>query len=252
MKVLITLSYIGTQYHGFQVQKNALTVCQVLQDALEHLYGTRPPVKGCSRTDAGVHALAYCVSYVQPKPIDPYKLPLAINRFLPPDIRVRSAQIVPDDFHARYSSVSKEYVYRLHNSAIDDPFMTPYAWRLATPLDADKMAAAAEYVVGRHDFRAFMSAGSDMEDTVRTVHFFHVKREGEEIRFHICADGYLYNMVRILVGTLVEVGAGRMQVEEMAQVLESGDRGRAGDTVPATGLMLYKVHYPEEGKTESL
>ena len=252
MKVLITLSYIGTHYHGFQVQKNALTVCQVLQDALEQLYGTRPPVKGCSRTDAGVHALGYCVSYTQPKPIDPYKLPLAINRFLPPDIRVRRAREVPEDVHARYSSVSKEYLYCLHNSAIEDPFQAPYAWRLATPLDADKMAQAARAAEGRHDFRAFMSAGSDMEDTVRTVHFFRVERTGEDIRFHICADGYLYNMVRILVGTLVEVGAGRMRPEEMSVVLQSGNRSLAGDTAPAKGLFLYKVHYPDEGKTESL
>jgi tRNA pseudouridine38-40 synthase len=243
MQVCITLRFDGTEYHGFQVQKNALTVCQVLQDALERLYGVRPPVKGCSRTDAGVHALGYCVSYMPPKPIDPYKLPLAINRFLPPDIRVCAARLVGDDFHARYSAVSKEYVYRLRNSAVDDPFTMRYAWRLATPLHVEAMQQAAQYFVGTHDFRAFMSAGSDIEDTVRTVHFFTVKREGEEVRFHICADGYLYNMVRILVGTLVEVGAGRMQPQQAQAVLQGCNRSLAGDTVPAKGLFLYRVNY---------
>ena len=131
-------------------------------------------------------------------------------------------------------------------------FEMPYAWRLATPLNVNEMARAAQMVVGTHDFRAFMSAGSDMEDTVRTVQFFHVTRSGEDILFHICADGYLYNMVRILVGTLVEVGAGRMVAEKMADVLKSGNRSLAGDTVPAKGLFLYKVHYPDEGKKKEL
>ena len=246
MKVLITLSYDGTEYHGFQVQKNARSVCQTLQDALEQLYGCRPPVKGCSRTDAGVHALEYGVSYIQPKPIDPYKLPLAINRFLPADIRVNRARQVPEGFHARYSAVSKEYCYRLRASAVDSPFDQRYCWRLSQRLDYQAMHKAAQYAVGTHDFRAFMSAGSDMEDTVRTVQFFRVERDGEMITFHICADGYLYNMVRILVGTLVEVGAGRMAPEEMAAVIQARDRSRAGDTAPAKGLFLARVNYPQE------
>lgn len=243
MHVLITLAFDGTRYHGFQVQKNALAVCEVLQNALEQLYGTRPPVKGCSRTDAGVHAVAYCVSYTQPKPIDPYKLPLAVNRYLPPDVRCKAARQVPEGFHARYDAVSKEYVYRLHNSPVDDPFQSAFCWRLAAPLDEEAMARAARYVEGSHDFAAFMSVGSDIEDTVRTVHFFRVERRGEDIRFHICADGYLYNMVRILVGTMVEVGTGRMSPEELPAVIESKTRARAGDTAPAKGLFLYRVNY---------
>lgn len=247
MQVLLTLAFDGTRYHGFQVQKNALSVCEALQDALERLYGVRPPVKGCSRTDAGVHALGYCVSYTQPKPIDPYKLPLAVNRFLPPDIRVKRAREVPPGFHARYSAVSKEYRYRLFNSAVDDPFWRDYCWRVAAPLDADAMQQAARLAQGTHDFAAFMSVGSTIEDTVRTVHFFRVQRQGEWIECHICADGYLYNMVRILVGTLVEVGARRMAPEAMADVLAGRDRARAGDTAPAKGLFLAQVNYEFEG-----
>lgn len=245
-KVLITLSYDGTRYHGFQVQQNALTVCEVLQNALQQLYGTRPPVKGCSRTDAGVHATGYCVSYEQPKPIDPFKLPLAINRFLPPDVRVHHARWVDDDFHARYSAISKEYRYRVRASAVDSPFDSAYCWRIARKLDVAAMQQAAQYAVGTHDFCAFMSTGSKVEDTVRTVFFFRVEQEGEIITFHISADGYLYNMVRILVGTLIDVGAGRKRPEEMKQVIEGKDRSKAGDTAPAKGLFLHCVHYPEE------
>lgn len=243
MHVCITLQFNGTRYHGFQVQQNALSVCEVLQNAMERLYGARPPVKGCSRTDAGVHALAYCVSYAQSKPIDPFRLPLALNRFLPPDIRVLAAREVPQGFHARYSATRKEYQYRLHNSAVDDVFARDTSWRLATPLDLPAMQEAAQLLCGTNDYAAFMSAGSKIEDTVRTVFFFTLEKNGCDITFHICADGYLYNMVRILVGTLVEVGAHRMTVQGARAVLESKNRANAGDTAPAKGLFLYRVHY---------
>lgn len=250
MHVCITLRFVGTQYHGFQVQKNAITVCEVLQNALERLYGTRPPVKGCSRTDSGVHALGYCVSYTQPKPIPERKLPLAINRFLPDDVRVTAARQVAPDFHARYSARSKEYLYRIHNSAVADPFQNGLCWRYPVPLDAQAMQRAADQLVGTHDFAAFMSSGSDITDTVRTVHFARVRRVGEDIVFHVCADGYLYNMVRIFVGTLVEVGAGRMPSEQMADVIAGKIRAAAGDTAPAQGLFLYRVNYPEDGESQ--
>ena len=243
MHVLITLRFVGTRYHGFQVQKNALSVCEVLQNALERLYGTRPPVKGCSRTDAGVHALGYCVSFFQPKAIEPRRLPLAVNRFLPEDIRAVAAREVPDDFHARYSAESKEYLYRIHNSAVADPFQNGLCWRVPALLDTNAMARAAEYFIGTHDFAAFCSVGSDVVDTVRTVRFARVSRAGDDITFHVCADGYLYNMVRIMVGTLVEAGAGRMPPERVRDILAGKDRGAAGDTAPPQGLFLYRVNY---------
>lgn len=242
---LLTLAFKGTQYHGFQVQQNALSICTVLQNAMETVFGTRPDVKGSSRTDAGVHALGYGVSFFAPKPIAALKLPLALNRFLPADIKVQAAREVPQGFHARYSAVSKEYIYRIRNSAIESPFDADTAWRFSAPLDADAMAAAAQLAVGTHNFAAFMSAGSKIEDTVRTVHFFTVRREGDNITCHISADGYLYNMVRILVGTLVEAGLHRMRPEQMTQIIAGEDRAAAGDTTPAKGLFLYKVNYPE-------
>lgn len=245
-RVCLTLAFRGTNYHGFQVQANALSVCEVLQNALQALYGVRPPVKGCSRTDAGVHALGYCVSYDPPKSILPAKLPLALNRFLPADVRVLRARFVADDFHARYSAQSKEYVYHIRNAAVDDVFTQGLTWRVTPPLDAAAMDAAAQLLCGTHDYAAFMAAGSSITDTVRTVYFFRVTRTGEDITFHICADGYLYNMVRILVGTLVEVGAHRMAPADVQAVLAGRRRAAAGDTAPAEGLFLYRVHYPDD------
>ena len=153
---------------------------------------------------------------------------------------------MPEDFHARYSAKSKEYIYRIHNSAVADPFQNGLCWRFPGPLDAGRMERAAQYLVGKHDFVSFMSSGSDIADTVRTVYFAHVRREGDDITFHVCADGYLYNMVRIFVGTLVEAGAGRMPPERVRDILEEKKRSLAGDTAPAQGLFLYKVNYSEE------
>lgn len=246
---LITVSYVGTRYHGFQVQTNALSVCTVLQDAMEKLFGSRPDVKGCSRTDAGVHALGYCVSFFAPKAMPAAKLPLALNRYLPHDVRVISAREVPQDFHARYSAQSKEYIYRIRNSAVDNPFDTQAVWRVSRRLDVQAMQQAARYAEGTHSFAAFMSAGSKITDTVRTVHFFTVTQQDDIITCHICADGYLYNMVRILVGTLIEAGTHRMPPQRMQEILASGQRSQAGDTAPACGLLLYRVNYSTESIT---
>ena len=248
MHVCITLRFAGTRYHGFQVQKNALSVCEVLQNALESLYGVRPPVKGCSRTDSGVHALGYCVSYTQPKPIPPRKLPLAVNRFLPDDVRVTEAHRVPEDFHARYAAHTKTYLYRIHNHPIDSPFDAAYYTRVPRRLDEAAMQAAAQQFVGTHDFLALCAAGSSAAahgDTVRTITDCHVTRRGDEVDIEVTADGYLYNMVRILAGTLCEVGAGRLRAADIPAILASRDRSRAGPTLPAKGLFLKCVDYPE-------
>ncbi len=245
--VLVTMAFRGTQYHGFQVQENALGVCTVFQDAIERVFGSRVDVKGCSRTDSGVHALRYCVSFHVDSGIPMFKLPLALNAHLPTDIRVLSAQVVPDDFHARYSAVAKQYVYRLHNSQMSSPFSEGLCWRLGAPLSLEPMQRAAAAVVGTHDFASFMSGGSKIVDTVRTVFDFRVEKQGDDFLFTICADGYLYNMVRILVGTLVEIGTGRMRADAMQAVIAAAERSAAGPKAPAQGLFLDRVFYDMDG-----
>ena len=176
------------------------------------------------------------------------KLPLALNQHLPPDIRVLDAQPVPEDFHARYAAHTKTYLYRIHNHPIDSPFDAAYYTRVPRHLDEARMQAAAQQFVGRHDFLALCAAGSSAAahgDTVRTITDCHVTRKGDEIDIEVTADGYLYNMVRILAGTLCEVGAGRLRAADIPAILASRDRSRAGPTLPAKGLFLKCVDYPE-------
>lgn len=204
---LLTLAYDGTNYCGFQVQPNGRSVTQTFQDALQAVLGSRPDIKGCSRTDAGVHALGFKLNFHADTRIPAAKLPLALNQHLPPDIRVLDAQVVPEDFHARYAAHTKTYLYRIHNHPIDSPFDAAYYTQVPRHLDEARMQAAAQQFVGRHDFLALCAAGSSAAahgDTVRTITDCHVTRKGDEIDIEVTADGYLYNMVRILAGTLCE------------------------------------------------
>ncbi len=205
---LLTLAYDGTNYCGFQVQPNGRSVAQTFQDGLEAVLHSRPDIKGCSRTDAGVHALGFALNFHAETRIPPEKLPLAINQHLPPDIRVLCARVVPEEFHARYAAHTKTYLYRIHNHPIDSPLMK-ILHLVPRRLDVDAMQRAAEQFVGKHDFLALCAAGSSAAahgDTVRTITDCHVTRKGDEVDIEVTADGYLYNMVRILAGTLCEVG----------------------------------------------
>ena len=254
MNFLLTLAYDGTNYCGFQVQPNGRSVAAVFQDALEAVLGTRPDIKGCSRTDAGVHALGFRLNFHADTRIPPEKLPLALNQHLPPDIRVLAARVVPEDFHARYAAHTKTYLYRIHNHPIDSPFDAAYYTRMPKHLDEVRMQAAAQQFVGTHDFLALCAAGSSAAahgDTVRTITDCHVTRRGDEIDIEVTADGYLYNMVRILAGTLCEVGAGRMQPEQIPGILAGCDRSQAGPTLPAKGLFLKCVEYPDMKENHS-
>ena len=245
----LSLAYLGTGYHGFQVQQNALTVTPVVQDAIAAVVGSREEIKGCSRTDAGVHALAYCVSFFTDSKIPCEKLPLALNAHLPQDVRVFAAREVPEGFHARYSCISKAYLYRIRNAPTDSPFSREVCWRVWPRLALEPMQRAAALLCGCHDFSSFMAAGSSIEaqggSTVRTVHSFTVQQRGSEFRLFVEADGYLYHMVRIMAGTLVEVGAGRMKSEQIPRILAACDRGAAGPTAPAKGLALARVRYDD-------
>lgn len=246
MNILLWLAYKGTNYSGFQVQPNGVTVCAVVQDAMQSVFGTRPDVKGCSRTDAGVHARRFALNFHYDGRIPVQRIPLALNARLPMDVRALAAQQVPDDFHARYAAHAKTYHYRLRCSAVDDPFDYETCHRVNGPLNLAAMQAAASHFAGRHDFLALCASGSSAAahgDTVRTITACTVQQDGELYTLSVTADGYLYNMVRILAGTLCEAGAGRLDPAEIPAILESRDRSRAGPTLPAKGLFLKCVEY---------
>ncbi len=247
MNYLLWISYKGTRYAGFQVQPNAPTVCAVLQDAMQAVLGQRPDVKGCSRTDSGVHARRFALSFCYTGKVPMAKLVPALNAHLPPDIRAVDIQPVPDDFHARYAAHAKTYHYYILNARVDDPFTFDTCYRVGPPLDVAAMQAAAKQFVGTHDFSALCASGSSAAahgDTVRTITDCTVIQSGNQIVISVTADGYLYNMVRILAGTLVDAGLHKRTPESILPLLESRDRRQAGPTLPAKGLFLEKVEYP--------
>lgn len=238
----LTLKFKGTAYCGWQVQKNALSVQTVVQNAVEDIFKTRLGITGCSRTDSGVHANEY-VCHIRCAPeFEIGKLPLAINSRLPKDIAVISAISVDDSFHARYSAKGKEYVYRIWNSQIHNPFFTDMALHYPKPLDCVKAAEIASGVVGKQDFSSFMAAHSKIEDTVREIWYFKVEREGDFVNFIVAADGFLYNMVRIICGTILRSLRGHITVP-ISTIINAKDRNFAGATLPAHGLYLNKIFY---------
>ena len=244
MRILLELSYLGSNYAGFQVQPNKPTVQSKLQDALEAVYGERLPVRGCSRTDSGVHAKQYFATYDAARHIPTEKIPLALNCHLPCDIAVRSSELVPESFHVRHDVLWKEYRYTLYNSRIRDPFIEGRACRLNrvfSSSELERMRDAARLIVGRKDFRAFMSEGSSITDTVRNVLRLDIFVDRDLIYIDVAADGFLYNMVRIIVGTLIDVARGRFAPDEVADIIASRDRKRAGFTAPPEGLCLERV-----------
>ena len=245
--LLITIRYVGTGYHGFQVQQNALTVCQVFQDGVEKLLGKRWEVKGCSRTDSGVHARRFCLSMKTDSTIPPMGLVRGLNRLLPPDVAVVDCREVPEDFHARYSCRGKRYAYRFHNSLLRDPFLEGRVYRCGKALDDPAMDRAAKAFLGTHDFSAFCSAGGSVEDKERTIFQSQVRRQGELVTFEVAGDGFLYNMVRIMAGTLLQVGEGRLAPEELPRIIASRDRKQAGETLPPWGLFLEEIYYDLPG-----
>lgn len=238
---LLTLAYNGTHFAGFQVQKNARTVQSVMQDAIEKLYGERLPVVGCSRTDAGVHARDYKLTYHADARLLPERIPAALNAHLPDDIAVENAVIVLEDFHVRHDVYEKEYEYVICNTPYRDPFSQNTAYHYRRPLDADLMDRAAQAFLGTHDFRAFMASGSDIADTTRTVRSVSVTRAEDFVYLRIAADGFLYNMVRIFVGTMLAVAEGKIAPDDIPHIIDSRDRKNAGITVPAHGLYLNRV-----------
>lgn len=256
MKILLYVSFLGTAYCGYQTQPNGDTVQKRLNEAAAALFGYPCDIVGCSRTDSGVHANMFCATVSKKGenclettiPID--SVPRALSSYLPEDISVFAAEEVDNDFHPRYGVHHKEYVYRIWNHPIRNPFLKDRAWHCPKLINDEALCAmneAAKSWVGTHDFASYMAAGSKVTDTVRTVLDAEVVRGEEgEILFRVSADGFLYNMVRIFVGTLVDVGYGKLTPEDVKQITAACDRSKAGQTAPAHGLYLNRVTYPKK------
>lgn len=242
-RILLTLSFDGTAYHGWQIQPNGITVQETVQNALLKLLGAPHGVTGCSRTDAGVHAREFCCHIDCADNIPDTAFLRGLNSLLPPDIAVKSLKEVAPDFHARYSAKGKTYKYKILNTNIKDPFLLRYGWQIERKLDIDQMNEFCKRIIGTHDFYAFSSSGRTVEDTVRTVTECFVEHDGSEVILTVSANGFLYNMVRIIVGTAVEVSNGRINPYNTAEILSSKKRAMAGVTAPPNALMLWKVQY---------
>lgn len=239
----VTISFKGTNYHGFQRQESLPTVQGTIEKAFKKLLGEEVTVNGCSRTDAGVHANEFVFNVALESTIDCRGIVYGLNGVLPPDIAVSSCEIAPDDFHARYNCKGKEYVYIIHNSELKSPFYADTAYRSWYPIDAEKLNKASKAYIGTHDFKSFCSTACDKEITVRTIFDFRVEREGDLVKFYVSGDGFLYNMVRIMVGTLLFINDDKLPADSIPKIISALDRTKAGKTVPPQGLYLNKVFY---------
>ena len=245
--IALFLTYLGTAYHGWQVQKNDVTVGETMEKAAAAVVGHPVKMTGCGRTDAGVHATRYVANVHTTSRIPVDRLPYALNTHLPEDIVVTGAREVHDGFNAIGSCVRKEYTYLIYNSRIRDPFYVNRAWFYPKHLDETIMQQAASQFVGTHDFAAVRSVGTETKTTVRTVYYYDVQRDGDLISLKVCANGFLYNMARAMAGTVVYCAEGKISPDEIGQLLERGDRTAAGPTVPPGGLYMTHLWY-DDGK----
>lgn len=246
MRIKLTIAYDGTNYHGFQCQVNGVAVQDVVNRALSDLFRTPIKTIGASRTDAGVHAEGNVAAFDVETRIAPGKIAFALNARLPEDIRIVESRQVPDDWHPRYQDTVKTYSYHILNRTHPDPLMRHMEMHVYYPLDEKKMNQAAKYLIGEHDFKSFCAAGNSTKTTVRTIYDASVIRTGDRITFTIRGSGFLYNMVRIIAGTLMEIGQGFYPPEEMKNILEARDRSKAGPTAIAKGLVLERIEYPQD------
>ncbi len=243
--IALRLMYVGTAYHGWQVQKRDITVAETLEKALATVVCHPVKVVGAGRTDAGVHAETYVANFRTSSSIPCDRIPLAVNTRLPDDIVVMTATPVSDEFNAIGSCLKKEYTYRIYNSRIRNAFYVNRVWFYPKPLDEHVMQAAADCFVGTHDFAAVRSVGTNVKSTVRTVHYFQISRTGDMIECRVCANGFLYNMVRAMVGTCVYAAEGKFAPEAVTEILKNKNRTAAGPTVPPGGLYMTKLWYEE-------
>ncbi|MEH7437922.1 tRNA pseudouridine(38-40) synthase TruA [Neobacillus drentensis] len=238
------ISYDGSGFSGYQVQPNKRTVQREIEAVLAKMHkGTSVKVAGSGRTDAGVHAKGQVIHFDSPLPITEDRWEIALNSMLPEDISILSVKKVNDSFHSRFDAIGKEYRYVLHLSSKRDPFQRVFAYRYPYSLNLEAMRKASKYFLGTHDFTSFCSARTEVEDKIRTVKAIDFLVEDDQLTIRFVGNGFLYNMVRILVGTLLEVGAGDRDPEDIPAILEKKDRRLAGKTAPAHGLYLWEVFY---------
>jgi tRNA pseudouridine38-40 synthase len=245
----LTLQYDGTDFVGWQRQASGTSIQGLLEDALRPIEGVAVTVHGAGRTDAGVHALGQVCSVSLTASIDPAALTRALNAVLPPDVRVSQAEVVSDDFHARFSATGKIYDYRIVSAPFVSPFVRRYVWHVVQRLDQQAMQQAAAMLVGEHDFAAFQAAGTEVHSSIRTIRRIEWSGAGsskDPLVMQLEGDGFLRHMVRNVAGTVVEIGIGRRPVDAMAEILASRSRARAGPTAPASGLFLRQVLYSDK------
>lgn len=243
MRIRLIVEYDGTNYAGWQRQKNGLSVQQALEEAFERASGERVSITGAGRTDAGVHALAQVAHFDTQCTIPPEKISYAINMYLPRDIRVKRSEQAADDFHARFNACGKTYRYTIYNAPHPSAIYRNLSCHISGSLDLDAMRSAAAYLIGTHDFASFCAAGSEVKDTVRTIHALAITEELPFIHIEVTGSGFLYHMVRIIAGTLIDIGLSRIPPERMQEVLNKKDRNAASSTAPAQGLTMLKVYY---------
>ena len=242
-RILLTISYDGTNYSGWQKQKNAVTVQGEFDKACSTLFKTDVESIGASRTDAGVHALGQRAVIDVDTSIPAEKIPLALNPLLPDDIVVTHAEEVDADFNPRFKALKKTYEYSIYNAPFRNPIYRNYSEYVRCELDLDSMRTACEAFVGEHDFRAFCASGNSSKTTVRTIYSLDIEKDGDFIKIRVTGNGFLYNMVRIIAGTLIYVGEGRIAPDDLPEIIASGDRRKAGKTAGPSGLVLVKIMY---------
>ncbi len=242
-RIKLTIAYDGTRYHGWQIQENSLTVEEIINKALSSLFKTEIKVIGASRTDSGVHALGNVAVFDTFARIPAEKIAYALNQRLPEDIVIQESVEVALSFHPRYTNCTKTYEYKIYNAEFQMPIQRQYKHLVYVPLDLEKMQEAAKAIVGTHDFKSFCSARTQVLTTTRTIYELQLEKIDDTITIRISGNGFLYNMVRIIVGTLIKVGRGKIDPQSISDIILSKDRTKAGPVAPANGLTLVKIDY---------
>lgn len=241
--IKLTISYNGSNYHGWQKQLNKRTIQGEIENAFLSLFNEDISIKASGRTDAGVHAINQTANFTTNIEINPNNIALALNSKLPKDIKIKDAELIEEGFHSRFDTVGKTYMYNILNSRVSNPFIDGFSYKVPFKLNMESMIKAADHFTGEHDFHGFMSTGSSVKDTIRIIHDIKIQKLNNLITIYVTANGFLYNMVRIIAGTLIDIGRGKIALQDIDLIINSKDRNKAGHTAKAEGLFLLNVYY---------